>query len=184
MQSRCGATVVVGRWVSKGIVVRTANLVFNRLLAVQRDRVIEVLPENSQVVESENVVSVVVGEHCGVDKVNPFPNQLKPKFRRRVNKEGPLGRFNRDTAPTTVVFGVVGITDLAVAPDHRDANTCSGAQQHQVPRGGISHSSIAFVGGRIVGIVGRHRVNRGGVFIGSGGDRLRGTVVRLSLSLC
>jgi hypothetical protein len=77
MQSRSGATVVVGRWVSEGIVVRTANLVFDRLLAVQGDRAVEVLSENPQVVESENVVSVVVGEHRSVDKVNPFPNELK-----------------------------------------------------------------------------------------------------------
>ena len=127
MEPRSGATVVVGRRISEGVVVGSTDLVLDRLFTIQGDRAVEVLSANPQVVEPEDVVGVVVGEHRGVDPVDPFTNQLQSQFRRCVNQEDPFGRFDGNTATSTLILGIVRVTDLAVAPDHRDANAGAGA---------------------------------------------------------
>jgi len=61
----------------KGIVVGAADLLFNRRFAIKRNRGVEILPEDSQVVESEQVVSMVVSEDRSVDEINPLTDELK-----------------------------------------------------------------------------------------------------------
>ena len=158
MQPRGGATMVVGRRITEGVVVGATNLSFDSLFAIQRDRPVEVLSEYPKVVETEDVVGVVVGEHRGVDQVDAFANQLQPQLGRCVNQEDAVGRFDSNTTSPTLVFGFVRITDVAVTSNHRDANAGAGAQQHEVPRGGVTHSSTAFVGVRSGFIAGSRSV--------------------------
>tara|TARA_B100001123_G_C14608579_1_gene748901 strand:+ start:237 stop:536 length:300 start_codon:yes stop_codon:yes gene_type:complete len=96
----------IGQIRRKRIVVSAANLFLDCGFAIQGNRRIEILSENSQIIESEHVICVVVREHGGLDQVDPFANELKPQFRGGVDQENAIGCLNGNTTPCALVSGV------------------------------------------------------------------------------
>ncbi len=98
------------------------------------------------------MIGVVVSEECRVDVIDSFPDQLQSEFRRRVDQEQALGRFDGHSAPGALIARIVGLADITVAADHWDTDAGAGSQQHEVPRVRVAHASVVL--GRSVGRIG------------------------------
>lgn len=85
--------------------------------------------DQTQVVESENMVGVLMGVDDRVDQTDPFADQLDPQIRRGVDQHRASGQPDRDRTAGAVVPRIVALTNLAIASDRRDADAGPGAQE-------------------------------------------------------
>lgn len=85
--------------------------------------------QRPQVVQSEQVVGVVVRVQRGVDEAHVFADQLQPQFRRRVDEQVAPRRANEHGAAITVIVRIGRLTDGAVAADHGHPNRGAGAEE-------------------------------------------------------
>ena len=104
---------------------------------VERERVLAVPAEGTEVVEAHDVVEVLVGDEDGVDMGELFAEGLLPEVGAEIDEGDVLRGVEDDGAAGTVVAGVVGGADRAVAADDGDADGGGGAEEGE--GGGCGH---------------------------------------------
>ena len=98
------------------------------------------------------MVGVGVRIENGVDMVDSEPEGLVAEIRGGVDQNAFFPEFKKHRGPQPFVARIIRSTDFAVAADHRDAHTCTGAQDKygswlRVIRHSGAFGSFAAVGG-------------------------------------
>jgi len=84
-----------------------------------------------QIVEAHDMVGVRMSENDGVDATNIFPQGLGAEIRSGIDDESGLGCFDVHGRTEAFIARVGGMTNRAIAPDHRNALRCSGAEKSE-----------------------------------------------------
>ena len=93
--------------------------------------------EPAQLVETHDVVRMLVGEKRGIEVGNALPQALHAEIGPRIDDEGQtIGGGDVNGAAGSLVFRVVGSADRAIAADHRHADGSPGAQESDFKVGG------------------------------------------------
>ena len=88
------------------------------------------MAENTEIIDSVEMVGMAVGKQNGIDLGYPIPQCLDPELRPYINKD--FFRFTKEsTASETIVPRIGRTADLAATPDDRNTMACTGSQQNQ-----------------------------------------------------
>ena len=117
----------------EGIVERLANALFDVGFAVDRHRSAQVVREDSQVVQAEQVVGMIVRIERGMDPPDPLAQQLPTQVGGGVDQQVSAGQPQDDARPRAAVAWVAARASVAVAADHRHADRSAGAEEEQLP---------------------------------------------------
>src|SRR5262249_30357607 len=96
------------------------------------------------VVESEEVIGMMMRERDGVHLANPLAQKLQPHLGRGVDQEVAPRQANQHAGPCSMIPGIPRSAHRAVASDHGDTGGGPGSKKDQAaPRGriGITQSS-------------------------------------------
>jgi hypothetical protein len=108
-----------------------ANLPFDGRFAIQRNRPIEPVAKDPQIVEAEDMVGVAVREDGRVDHGRPLAQQLDPELGGRVDQEIAVRRVDQHAGARAVVFRIGRRADGTTAADDRHTDAGSRAQKNQ-----------------------------------------------------
>lgn len=101
------------------------------------------LAEHAQVVKAEDMIRVRVRHQYRIDLMNFRPQSLRAKIGRGIHEQALALVLNVNRRSQAMVVGIVRAADGAVAPDHRDAMACAGAQKSDAHRCIIGEPRIA-----------------------------------------
>jgi hypothetical protein len=132
LELRHAAWVKIGRWIER-IVERSPNAAFYRRLAIQRHGPAKIKLLQPQVIQSKNVVGVLMRIQHGMDHPNLFAQQLMPKVGRGIDQQVSAGQPKHCGTAGASVLRIVTMTYLAAAPDRWHADRGPGAQQDHLP---------------------------------------------------
>ena len=107
---------VVPRGLVEGVVIGLADPALDALVAVDRQVVPQVVGKDPQVVETEEVVGVLVGIDHGVDQPDLLAKQLHAQIGGGVDEQVPARKAEHDTAPSSLVLGIPAQAGRAAAP--------------------------------------------------------------------
>lgn len=147
--------------ISERIAVGLSDLRLDRFGAKQRNRMAEPERKQTQVIESEDVVSVLVGVNHRMDDSHAFANQLGPQIRWRVNEQRSARQPDQDRASRALILRIRTLADVTVASDSRYADAGARSQESHDSGGRFS------VGGFTVGgfTVFRDKQGGGSLFV-------------------
>lgn len=136
------------------IVEGSANSGFDAFAAVNRQFVAQIAGKDPQVIQSKQMIGVGVSKGRGVDQTNLLAEELKPKFRGRIDEQVALGQAEDYGAPRPPVAGVVAGAGLAGAADHGHPVRGSGSKEDELSfdRSGLGlrrHGRASGVGKRV-----------------------------------
>jgi hypothetical protein len=78
----------------------------------------QVVGEDSQIIQSKEMVRVFVGVDYGMDSRNPFAQQLHAEVRRRVDQQISFGKAQDNTAPSTLILRILVQACGTIATNH------------------------------------------------------------------
>lgn len=84
-----------------------------------------------QVIEAHDVIGVGMSENDGIDATDIFAQDLGAKVRSGIDDESDLRCLDVNGRTEAFIAGIGGMADRAIAPDHRNALRCSGAEKGQ-----------------------------------------------------
>jgi hypothetical protein len=131
LQLRHGASMGHGT-IIKCVTERLPNDLLDPFLGIQRDWMTEIKWEQSQIVESEDVVGVGVREQHAVNDPDPLAQQLRPEIGRRIDEQVSLGQSDQCGASQPLVSRMTAGTDGAATANHGDADRRAGSQQNEL----------------------------------------------------
>ncbi len=130
--------VVLGPRV-KRIIERFADAGLDLILAEQRELAVEIIRKQPDVVQSIDMVHMIVRKQGGVDQPDAFPQQLRPQVRRRVDQQIALGQSQRQAAPQPAIARVAAHARLATTANDRHADAGARAEKNQLAGNVRSH---------------------------------------------
>src|SRR5208337_492879 len=104
------------------------------LLAEDGNRTANPLREQARVVQSEQMIGMVMREGDRVHPPHPFAEQLHPHLGRRVDEEITGWESQQHAGPGPLVARIARGADRAITPQDRNARGRSGSQKDQPPR--------------------------------------------------
>ena len=116
----------------EGIVEGPADPPFHSLLAKRGDRPAGLKTDRPDVVETVDVVDVVVCVEDRVDPADPFPQELATEVGGRVDEERAAGQAEHDAGPRAAVPRVVAAACATAAAHHGHADTRARAQEQEL----------------------------------------------------
>jgi hypothetical protein len=132
----------------KRVIERLANPIFHALLAEKRHGPTQVKLHQPQVVETEDMVGMLVRVKDRVHDADLLAKQLLAQIGRGVDEQVAAGQPQNRTAPSTPVSWIWARANVAAAADHRHANAGAGAEQDHLAAnvGGYERFSHVSVG--------------------------------------
>jgi len=121
-----------GRSIWKGVVKRPANPLLDQRLAVQRHGMAQIELKQPQVVQSEEMVGVLVREEHAVDDANLLAKQLGSQVGWRVDEQIPPRQTENDGTTRPLIVGVRAGAHLTVATDGGNPHRGSRAQKDEL----------------------------------------------------
>ncbi len=121
----------MGRFaIAEGIIERLADACFDIGVTVKGNGFAETKRKQTQIIQSEQMVGMLVREEHTVDEGNFLSEQLRTQIRWRVDQDRSGGRVDRDRTTSSIVSRIVALTDLALATDRWHANTRTSTQKN------------------------------------------------------
>lgn len=111
-----------------------SDLGFDIFFAVKRNGASEPVPEQTQVIQSKEMVCVTMRVNDGMNQIDSFSQQLHAQLGRRVDQKSALQSSDGDSSSRPVVARIGRSADGTMAPNDRDPMTGAGAQQYQFSR--------------------------------------------------
>lgn len=112
---------------------------------IQRNRVVQPISEQPEIVESKNMVGMPMRVNDGMDQIDFLAQQLDSQFRRRVDQEDTLTGSHGNTRASPIVVRIIGLADIAMATDDRYAMAGSRPEQYQFAVRKKGHETIISV---------------------------------------
>src|SRR4029079_4632613 len=110
------------------VIERLANPLLDRLFAVQRHRMAQVKLEQPQIIETKDVVGVLVRETPRVNNADALPQQLLPQIGWRIDEQIALRQTNQRRAARALIARVATDANVTGATDRRHADARSGSE--------------------------------------------------------
>ena len=89
--------------------------------------------EQSQIVQTMQVVSMFVSKDNRIHHPDPFSQQLVTKVRRSVKKQIAPGQSKNGTGASSVIFWIGTLANRTCASDSRDTYAGAATEQDQLP---------------------------------------------------
>lgn len=120
--------------IGKGVVEGHPKSVFNGLVAIDGDGVPQIELEKPQIVESHDVIRVLVGVGHGVDQADFFSQELGSQVRRRINKQVSLGKACNHATAGSLITRVTASAHGAAASEGRDTDGSARSEHDEFAR--------------------------------------------------
>src|SRR5262249_30058586 len=118
----------------EGVRERGANLLFHLRGAIQGHGSAQISGKRPHIVETEEMVRVVVREGDRVDDFDLGPQELQSELRRRVDQEIASRQLNAGGAAVAMIPWIGRIAHRATATDNRNTRAGSRAQENEPSR--------------------------------------------------
>lgn len=87
------------------------------------------LGKEPDIIQTIQVIDMVMGKQHRMNERYFLSKQCEPQFRWRVDEDTPLRHGQHNTATIAVIAGIRGVTDIAIAAEHRYASRCASSQK-------------------------------------------------------